>query len=369
MKINETSVWGEQFDASMLIFAIVGVQIGVGIAGFQRIIYQEAKQDSWISVLLAAVCVQLVLFMMVKTLQTQENADLYGIHTFLFGKWLAIVPSTLYIVYLLLAFSTVLMDYIFIVKVWVFPNISQWQLALMLISLTVYGVLGGVRVVIGVSFIVFFGTVWMILLLFELAGFLDFSHFLPVFQASPMELVTGAFQMSLTVLGFEVIYFLYPYVKNKRHVMLYSQVGAFMSHCIMFIVMGVSIAYFSSGQLEKTVWATLTMFKIIRFPNIERFEMMAVSIWMMVILPNLLLFMWSALRGMKRVFHVKEKWSVFIIMPVVFGLVLYLNDAERIIRFTDFVSYVGFFMTFLFPIVIFLLTILKKKWMKKGSSQ
>lgn len=37
------------------------------------------------------------------------------------------------------------MNYIEIVQVWIFPNLATWQLALVLILLTVYAVYGGVK--------------------------------------------------------------------------------------------------------------------------------------------------------------------------------------------------------------------------------
>lgn len=360
MKINVSNHANEQFQASMLIVAIIGTQIGIGIAGFQRIIYNEAKQDSWLSVIIAGIFVQLILWVIIKTLQTEQNADLYGLNVYAFGKWLGKLFNLIYIGYLTLACTTVLVDYILIVKVWVFPGLAEWKLSVMLLFLTVYGVLGGVRVVVGVSFIVFFATAWILILSAEPLKYADWGHFFPMFQATPVELLKGAYRMSLTVLGFEVIYFLYPYVKNKEKVMLYSQLGAFLSHSIMLIVMVVSLSYFSHEQLNKTVWATLTMFKIIHLPNIERFEILAVSIWMLVILPNLLLFLWAATRGIKRSFNINERLSLLFIVPIMFATSIHLRDARTIIAFTDFVSIVGFIATFIFPILLFLVVFFKK---------
>ncbi|WP_274517245.1 GerAB/ArcD/ProY family transporter [Lysinibacillus boronitolerans] len=69
-------------------FVVHGAQIGVGIQGFQRIIYQDARQDAWISVLLAGIATHLVTFCMIKTLEIYGSDDLYGIQIDIFGKWI-----------------------------------------------------------------------------------------------------------------------------------------------------------------------------------------------------------------------------------------------------------------------------------------
>lgn len=65
-----------------------GAQVGVGIQGFQRIIYQEARQDAWISVLLACIATHIVTFCMIKTLEIYGSNDLYGIQQDIYGKWM-----------------------------------------------------------------------------------------------------------------------------------------------------------------------------------------------------------------------------------------------------------------------------------------
>ncbi|GAE44843.1 spore germination protein [Mesobacillus boroniphilus JCM 21738] len=52
----------------LLIFVIHSMQVGVGIQGFQRIIYLETRHDAWISVIISGVATAILGFIMVKTL-------------------------------------------------------------------------------------------------------------------------------------------------------------------------------------------------------------------------------------------------------------------------------------------------------------
>ena len=63
--------------------------------GFQRIIYQDARQDAWISVLLAGIATHLVTFCMIKTLEIYSSDDLYGIQIDILANGLAIFKCNL----------------------------------------------------------------------------------------------------------------------------------------------------------------------------------------------------------------------------------------------------------------------------------
>ncbi|UZM97714.1 spore germination protein [Lysinibacillus sp. MHQ-1] len=78
----------EMINAYLLFFVVHSAQIGVGIQGFQRIIYQDARQDAWISVLIAGIATHIVTFCMIKTLDIYGSHDLYGIQQDIFGKWM-----------------------------------------------------------------------------------------------------------------------------------------------------------------------------------------------------------------------------------------------------------------------------------------
>ena len=64
----------------------------------------------------------------------------------------------------------------------------------------------------------------------------------------------------------------------------------------MLITM-ISITFFAENGLARTIWPVLSMFKIVRLPNLERFEFIAVSFWMLIILPNMCCYLWAASEG------------------------------------------------------------------------
>jgi spore germination protein (amino acid permease) len=359
MNVNVNPKEGLMFNAFLIMFILHTAQTGVGIAGLPRVIYMEANRDAWISVILAGILVSIVLFIMVKTLETYDSTDLYGIHLDIYGKWFSKGFNVLYIGYYLSVTYVILMNYIEMVQAWIFPKMPTWLLMGLLIFLMVYCVLGGVRVVVGIAFLGLILAFWLVFMIYTPLKYTDFNHLQPVLTSSPKEILMGVYKSSFTLIGFELMLFVYPYIKDKKKALKFGLIGAGYSCFLFTVVTVVSIGFFSEDALLKTIWPVLSMFKILRIPNLERFEFIAVSFWMLVILPNICLYFWAASRGMKRVFNVSQKKSIYLFAILLWILSLCVQDRITMNTITDKVGTSSFVLSFVYPCFLFILVKLK----------
>ncbi len=365
MNINVNPQERLMFNAFLIMFIIHTSQTGVGIAGLPRIIYMEANRDAWISVILSGVLVSFVLVLMIKMLETYSSADLYGIHMDIYGKWISKAFNLLYIIYYLSVTYVILMNYIEMVQAWIFPKMPTWLLMGLLLFLMIYCVLGGIRVVVGISFLGLILAFWLLFMIYTPIKFMNFNHLLPVLTASPKELMMGVYKSSFTIVGFELLLFIYPYIKEKKKALKYAIIGSGYSTALFTMVTVVCIGFFSEDALIKTIWPVLSMFKIIRIPNLERFEFIAVSFWMLVILPNICLYFWVATRGMKRVFQFSQKKAIYIFAVLLWTLSLFVKDRFTMNNFTDKVGSTSFILSFVYPCFLFVLVKVKYLISKK----
>ena len=167
--------------------------------------------------------------------------------------------------------------------------------------------------------------------------------------------------MTFTVIGFEIIYVIYPFLKEKDRVHKYMQYGLGFTTILYLALMVVSLAYFSGGQLERTIWGTLSLFKIVRFPFIERFEYVAITFWVLLILPNLMLYMWAATRGISRIFNKKEQKVSWVLLLFIFLTLLYPLSRVQINLFNDYFARGALYIVFAYPLLLFGVVLIKKK--------
>jgi len=355
-------------NAFLVFFVVHATQIGVGLQGFQRIIYGDAKQDAWISVLVSGIGSSLIVFVIIKTLELYGSTDIYGIQQEVFGLIIGKILSSIYIFYSLLSFFVVLRNYIEVVQAWVFPELPLWFLSVSMLLLVIYGITSGVRSMIGIAFFSVVLALWLLIFLGYPMQYAKWDHMLPVLEADVMSILKGAYNMTFTVLGFEILYTVYPFLKEKDKIQKFAQLGILFTTFIYTALMVVAITYFSGAQLERTIWATLSLFKIVRLPFIERFEYVAITFWMLIILPNLILYMWSACRGIERVFHIHSKKTVWFIAVLVMIGVQLIVTRNQVNTLNGFFAKFAFFVVAVYPFLLFSVSWIKKKLRKEGVS-
>ncbi len=348
-------------NAFLVFFVVHATQIGVGLQGFQRIIYRDAHQDAWISVLIAGLGTSILVFVIIKTLELYESSDIYGIHYDVYGFFFGRLFNAIYIFYVLICFFVVLRNYIEVIQAWVFPELSLWFLSLSIILLVVYGITSGIRSMVGIAFFSVTLSLWLLVFLVYPLQYARWDQMLPMMEADILSLLKGAYNMTFTMLGFEILYVIYPYIKEKKKVQKFAQFGLLFSTIIYVALMIVAIIYFSGMQLERTIWATLSLFKIVRLPFIERFEYVAITYWMLIILPNLIFYMWSACRGIKRMFNIEETKSVWFFSAIILIAVQFIVTRTQVNMINDYFAKFAFYVVVCYPFVLYATAWLRKR--------
>ncbi len=348
-------------NAFLVFFVVHTAQIGVGIHGYQRIIYQESKQDAWISVLLIGLASHVIAIIMIKTLEMYESHDLYGINREVFGAWIGNFINVIYVIYCLSAFFLVLRNYIEVIQTWIFPLLSTGFISATLLLLVIYTFLGGLRVIVGVAFFSFVLAFWLIFVLVFPLQYSNSQSLFPILESNFMDILKGAKAMTFTIVGFEILYIIFPFVKDKENIAKPVHYGLLVTTLMYLSVILVSLTYFSGEQLSKTIWATLSLFSIVQFPFIERFEFLAVCFWMLIILPNLCLFVWAAHRGLTGMINIGPKKFIWFFSGIVLLLSFIIKSRIQINSFNNIFAQVAFYIVFIYPLFLYVFALVKKK--------
>ncbi|MFY3792021.1 GerAB/ArcD/ProY family transporter [Ureibacillus sp. MALMAid1270] len=359
----------EKINAFLIFYIISSTQIGVGIHGFQRVIYKDAKQDAWLSVILSFILSHIVIFIMFKTLEKFENLDIYGIHKEIFGKIFGSFLNLIYVIYCSYAFFAVLKNYIEVVNTWVFPYVEPQYISTAVLLLVLYAVNSGFRVIVGISFFSFFFLLWIPPILIFPLYYTKFNYLLPIME-DLMGIVKGAYSMSFTIIGFEILNIVYPYIKEKekKAAHKYAHLGLLFTFFIYISIMLVTLTYFSGPQLERVIWATLTIFNLIELPFVERIEIITICLWLIIILPNLCLYLWAAFRGVHSVFNIKLKPFIWVFACLMLILSFFIKSRTQINSMNNYLGQISFYVVFVYPFLLYLFALIKKR-RKKGTGE
>ncbi|MFC7684990.1 GerAB/ArcD/ProY family transporter [Ureibacillus sp. GCM10028918] len=353
------------FNAPVLFFVICKVQIGVGVMGFQSLIYEDAKQDSWISIIISFLASHLIVIIMFKVLEMYDSNDIYGITLDLFGKYLGNFINFILVLYSGSIFFSIIKTFSEVMITWVFPDINPSFIIITVLLLVIYTFTGGLRLIIGLCFLCFFLPQWMVAVLLFPLEFANTNYLFPIFDNDLINLLKGSYAMSFTIVGFEVLAALYPFVKEKKKAKLYVHLGLLYTMLLYLFVMLVSLVFFSGEQLERLVWATLSLFSIVRLPFFERIEIFTICFWLIVILPNLCVYAWTAYRGFNRIIKITERKFILIFALFIFIGTLLVEDQIQLNVINKIVGGFSFYVVFILPFFIYFIALLKKKFSKR----
>lgn len=356
--------------AFQLFFIIFGIQIGVGVLGAPRYIFEKANQDAWVSILIAFVYMLIVVWTMFLILKQYENADIFGIQVDIFGKWFGKFLGTIYLLFFVAELLSVLLTYIEVIQVFIFPTMSSFFMGLLLLILVIYTVLGGVRVVVGVVYFFVLLSSWILILLYDPITRIEITHFQPMFDASIIELLKGARTTTYTFLGLEILFVIYPFIENKKNAKLPAYLGVTASALLVLITTIISIGYYSPNDFDLMDYPVLSLFKSVSFSFMERFDYFVVMEWMMVVIPTMVLLMWATTYGTKRLYAIPQKTTLYVVSIFLLIVLSFINQDYKIEKIADVISQIGFWIIFVYPIVLLPIVLVKKKWQRhKGVSK
>jgi spore germination protein AB len=345
-------------------FLISSMQIGIGVLGYQRIIAKTAGYDGWISVIIAGLTIHIIIWMMYKIVETVDG-DLISAQQFVFGEKLGKLLSLPFLFYFLLLAIAVLRTYTEVIQVWMFPDFSSFWFSLGFLLLIVYIIFGGFRTVTGIAF---FSTILPSYLVFMFGFTIPYSHIenlLPLLNHSFQDILFAAKDMSLTYLGYETLLFFYPYLKEPQKSKKYAHLAILTTTIGYTIVILFTFAYFSERQLEQTVWATLTIWKIVSMPFVERFEYIGIANWCLIILPNVCIVIWCASRILKRTIHLKQSKSVILIVLICLMIISSLETRLTVNLLNDMTAKMGLYVNYIYIPCLFFAVLIAKKVRKK----
>lgn len=363
-----TSKRTKPLNAYVLFFIISGTQLGDPAQNFQRNVYIAAGHDAWVCMILNGLLVSAALYAMIKTMEYYPDNDLYQIHQELFGRWLGKLFNFAFVLYFFVLCFTVLHSYAEVVHTWLFPDMNSWLFNTLMSLLFLYGVTGGIQVVAGFAVVSFILWLWVFLLYYFPWKYAQVDQLLPLFEAGPGQIINGMRAATYPMLGYELVYFLYPFIRDKQNVQKYSQLAigfTIFTYCTLLIN---AIVFYAGEQLKHTVWATYSWYKIAQIPFVERFEIVGAAYWMILVLPNNLVLLWASTRGVRSVFKLKQKYALYaccLIFVLSSELLFTHEDVEWL---SNLLGEIGIYLVWLYPIALFAFVRWKRgRGRKKGA--
>ncbi|MBO7744501.1 GerAB/ArcD/ProY family transporter [Paenibacillus sp. MWE-103] len=346
--------------SAFLVFVLIqAMQFGPEYLSMSIKPIQWAGQDVWMSVLLCGLGFHVIIWMMYQVLN-YSGTDLIHIHLQLFGRWAGGGLNLACVVYFLLVACFQLRLFIEVIQVWLFPDLTTWPLAAVLLLLVYYIVAGGFRVIVGICMFSMLRYITILALFFP-AMYFHFNNLTPILDHSLREIFQGGKQLTFPYLGVEAILFCYTFVKSPETSQKWAHganlLTTFSYLCILFF----ALLMFKPEQLSNEIWPQLTKYKFIHFPFIDRFEYIGAASQILWIIPITCFCLWVSSRIGRVMFAMRQASILPFLIAAVFAAVCLIPGRSRIEDVQALLTIVGNYLIFAYVPFLYLVVLIRTK--------
>ncbi|WP_394238656.1 endospore germination permease [Niallia oryzisoli] len=286
---------------------------------------KAAKQDVWISFLLAGLGGVLLVFLAAKTALLHPKHTLIEYGKLIFGKWIGTFLAILYLVYWYSVIGDILGEFSEFVNIILLPRTPPWVLFLTILLLMIYiAYLGGIEGVARCSEV--FGPIilvsFLFLIFFTLPN-LQMAHVLPVYSDTGLYPIVKGSLYPLSFLGESVfMLMLISFMDQPEQGTRRAVWGVFSAAVLLNISALFVILVFGPEVAANLKYSAFEMIRFINVMNfIQNLEILAVLIWILSLFVKLSLYFFMAAYGTAQLFHIKD-WKKLIVLVACLSFIL-----------------------------------------------
>ncbi|MDG5470557.1 GerAB/ArcD/ProY family transporter [Jeotgalibacillus sp. ET6] len=360
---NEITGW-------QLFFLIVQTQVGVGILSMPSDIGKVAKQDAWISMVLAGVLVQIIILLYIFLLSRFPEDTYFGIVNFCFGSILGKIIMSTYLLYFIGVLVASLTNFHHIIATWIFTDTPKWVIMLLFSIPAVYMARENIVLIARFKMLISF----MLPILIFVLGWVyiqpQFLYLLPIGGSGLNAIIAGIKPAIFALMGFEAFLFFAFYVKTdrKKELRKGALATAFVTTFYVFTIITTQV-FFYIKEIIVVPYPVLYIMKALKFTILERIDLVFITVWMVIALSSFISFLFIAGNTMEQLLS-KQKHTkmVYFIMVMAFLGALIPTSMLEMKEFMEVLLPGSLIFTVAIPILTMIISLFKKSSQKEKSA-
>jgi len=310
---------------------IVGFIIGTSILALPNGVVQDAKQDGWIAVLIGGLYPLYIALLAIYYAKKHPNQDILALSKVYLGRLVGTMCNILFMVEFGIFTMAAIVSLSNIFRVYATPFLTPIKIFIPTILLAVYLSDKGIKVLGRINNISLYS---MIILSLTLLGSLkdgNYLNMLPIFGTGVKNILSGSLESALAYSGMEVIFLIYPFIKNKNKVKKIALKALVITIAIYVWVTFACIYYLGYKVTATALWPVLLVTEGINIPVLNSFRFVFLFLWSIVMFKIIANEHYAFTSILSDILKIKEKRKIY---WVSFPFILYLcllikNEVQR----------------------------------------
>lgn len=357
----------KKFVGKFGIFASLTVtMMGVGLFTSPKSLASTVGKDGWIATIIAGILVFLLIYLNYLIIKMNNYDNFNTIIENTFGKIIGKVILLLFIGYLIIYVSISIRSFSEVITLYMLEETPIEFIVAIFILCGVYLIRGDLRSLINFNIIAFW--IMFVPILFSFIFVLeegDLSNLLPLFQNKPINYLEAIKGLVFSFGGFEIIYLILPYAKEKNKIPKALRNGVIFTTFVYCITTMFTIILFCKAQTKVLLWPTITMLRSIDIPGtfVERWEGIVMMFWIMFYFTTFVNLFYFLNYLMKNLFNLEDvKLTTVVPSAIIYILALYPESIAET-KYNEEMIYpiIAAFFLFALPLLTMIIGAIRRK--------
>lgn len=286
---------------------IVTSQIGTGIITLPNQLAGKVGHDGWIPTLIGGIICSLLILVQLLLLKRYKDKCIVEINKNLYGKIIGQIFNLFLIIYVFCGTSLILRRIADIISAEVLKATPSLVAGFFTMIPSLYLLYYGLTPICRVANEVFF-IITMAIVMYAIAlGNMDFMTLLPIGEMGVMPILETIDITIYTYIGFELIVFIYPCIKDKENAIKYGELAVLSVTIFFTLTVAVVTGTFGENMLKGLSSSLIFFSGIISIPVIERIDLFFIVIWLPLAACVVRNFMFCTYYSLEKAFSIKHR--------------------------------------------------------------
>ncbi|QHW34666.1 GerAB/ArcD/ProY family transporter [Paenibacillus rhizovicinus] len=296
---------------TQFVLIIHSMQLGVAALSLPSDMARISGTDGWIALIFGWASSMLASLIVVQIMKKYPKGTIIELISHYFGKWIGRLAMVVFGLYGTLYAYLILDRMVLLIESWIMQQTQTYMLMVLFMPPAYLIIKGGVRVIGRYSEIVVFSSLWMLIILAILLREANWLHLLPVLKEGWMPVFRTVPTTILSFQGFEIVFFIYPNLDKKKYASLGVVIANTYTLLIYLFITIVCFVVYSPDQITQYNDAVISMVKIIEFRFMERFDIIMLTWYLLIISKTWIPALYMSVYCTKQLFSIgKLQWYI-----------------------------------------------------------
>ncbi|MCM3689734.1 GerAB/ArcD/ProY family transporter [Neobacillus niacini] len=324
--------------------------------------------DSWIAVIVSGLIISLIAVIILKLCQRYPNETFYQFNQKLLGKWVGLLLSLTVICYYIVLSAYEVRTMAETTRLFLLQGTPTWAIIMPFLWIGLYLVQGGVNAIARLLEIIFPITVLLFLLVMFLGiELFEVDNLRPVLGSGVKPVFKGLTTSSLSFAGFEILLFIYMFMKEKNNITKVPLVGVGIPIIFYTITVVIVIGSISVDAVVSQTWPVLTFIRSFEITGLlfERFDSLILVIWIMQIFASYVIALFIATLGLNQIFPKSTHAFIYSLIPLIYLVSMIPKNINEVFKMAEMIGNLALYLFFIMPLFLFIISKVKERKYEK----